>query len=86
MTEQKESASPIISKEEQHFITEHLPKSSLHALGMLSSLRKSGATLEEEWQGAIHEPGNEEHKEGFTQAYEFLKENSDYFHLPKKEK
>jgi len=85
MTEEKESIKPLISKEEQSFIIDKLPDRSIHAIGMLLSVRKNSTTLDEEWKSAISEPGNEEHKEAFTQAYEFLKENSDRFSLPKKE-
>jgi len=86
MTEEKESVKPLMSREEQYFIIDNLPDRSLHAIGMLSSVRRNGTTLDEEWKSAINEPGNEEHKEAFTQAYEFLKENSKRFSLPIEEK
>lgn len=71
---------PIITDDEANFIAES-GQMPLYVEGMLSIVRRTGQTLEEIYNQAISEPGNEEHIPAVKQARDFLAKNSDRFGL-----
>lgn len=70
----------IIPNEEADFIAES-GQPPLFIEGMLSMIRRTGQTLDEIYDQAISEPGNEEHIPAVTQARDFLAENLERFGL-----
>lgn len=71
---------PTITKDEAEFIVKS-KQPPLHVYGLLAGIRRTGKTLEEVYNQAISELGNEEHKPAVTQARDFLAKNSKRFSL-----
>ena len=71
---------PIITDDEANFIAKS-GQPPLFVEGILSGVRRTGKTLEEIYQHAISEPGNEEHIPEVRRARDFLVENSKRFGL-----
>jgi len=70
---------PLITSQEREYILDKLPRRSFYVFGLLSAMRRQEVSLSEIWQQAVSVPGNEEHVQAFTEAYEFLNDNAEFF-------
>lgn len=74
-----------VSVEEQKKIGNELEKGSLFAISLLSRIREREQNLDEALKEALEVPGDEENREGFRKAADYLKSRAEEFGIESNE-